>query len=104
MVMKRIPGSGLLGWDPLASALWLSSVSVSERNLRPSRKVECFPWTLVSGDPYILHLLVISDSPGVGSRTPVPSGIGMSHAGFPCEVRSQEAPNLDHLLLLDGRL
>lgn len=83
MVMKWLPGSGLLERDPLDSILWLSSVSVSKRNLRSFRKVECFSRTLVSGHPYILPLLVASDSPGAGSRTPVTSGIGMSHVGLP---------------------
>lgn len=42
--------------------------SASERHLRPYNKVECFPWPLVSGEPYILPLLVVSDSSHVAQK------------------------------------
>lgn len=39
------------------------------------------------GNPYILPLPMVSESTGIISRTPVPSGVGMSHPGLPYVAR-----------------
>lgn len=67
---------------------------------------ECFPWTLVKGEPCILPLLVVSDSSRVSQQDS--SSIWDRNepcwAPLSCEVGSQETPNMGHLLLLGGSL
>lgn len=72
--------------SPLAGALWLPSIFQQEES-QTWQESRWFLWILISEGPYLLPYLVVLDMPGVVSRTPVPSDLGMSHPRLPDVAR-----------------